>query len=231
MVLVQKEVKKIYIGSTQVRPSWWKPWANTVAYYPLTSITTTTDSQWTYNLTNGGNVVFGTYQWVDCASFNGTSSSMLSNTSLSFPSSPTQTVSVWMYISWTGNVYQTIYHIWTTSRTWKLWSWFYYNTWLSISSWYGWYESIKAWNVNWAWHLLTNVTNWTSSVQYLDGVEYQSFTNSLTNTQTQLRVGWAQSSSSERLTWYLSNLIVENKARTAQEVTDYYNQTKWDYWL
>ena len=29
----------------------------------------------------------------------------------------------------------------------------------------------------------------------------------------------------------ISNFIIEDKERTAQEVSDYFNQTKWDYWI
>ena len=37
---------------------------------------------------------------------------------------------------------------------------------------------------------------------------------------------WANGSN-----WDMSNIIFENKARTAQEVSNYYNITKWKYWL
>lgn len=220
------ELNNAYIGEV------WTPWSNTIAYYPLTSSTTTTDQKWTYNLTNAWNVVFWTYQWVSCAYFNWTTTSQLYNTSLSFAARPTQTVLVWMYISWTStSVYQTIYHTWITSKTGKLGSWFKYWTWLCIGSWYWWYESIKSWNINGSWHLLVNVTNWTSSTQYLDWALYQSLTNSLSDTQTWLYIWWAQQSSSERLSWYESEFIVESKVRTAQEILDYYNKTKSNYWL
>ena len=205
----------------------WQPWVNTVAYYPLTSFFTVNDIVGNYNLTNTWDVSFGTYQWVNCAYFNWTTNSQLYNTSLSFPSYPTQTVLVWMYIDWTGNIYQTIYHIWTTPQNWWLGSWYKQsNTSLSLSSWAVRYESTKAWNLNWSWHLLTNVTNWNSSIQYIDGQQYQTFTNSLSATQTWLYIGWAHNRQSERLTGYESELIIEDKARTSQEISDYFNQTK-----
>lgn len=31
--------------------------------------------------------------------------------------------------------------------------------------------------------------------------------------------------------WYMSNFIIENKVWTSQEIQDYYDQTKWDYWI
>ena len=227
------KVNKIYVGTQQVRPAGWTPGSNTIAYYPLTSSSTIQDKSWNdRNLINTGSVVFWTYQWVNCAYFNWTSNSQLYNTSISFSAYPTQTVLVWMYISWTStSVYQTIYHTWTTAKTGKLGSWFKYWTWICIWSWYWWYESIKSWNINGSWHLLVNVTNWTSSTQYLDWALYQSLTNSLSYTQTWLYIWWAQQSSSERLSWYESEFIVESKVRTAQEIQDYYNNTKSNYWL
>lgn len=214
---------------------WWKPWANTVAYYPLTSFFNVNDIMGNYNLTNRWNVSFGTYQWQDCAYFNWTTNSQLYNTSLSFQAYPEQTVLVRMYTTSTSHVYQILYHIWTAGPNWKLGSWYnyYFNSapTLAISSWSEGYESTKVWDLNWSWHLVANVTNWTSSIQYLDGVLYQSFTNSLSATQTWLYVWGAEGSTAERLTGYESELIIENKARTAQEITDYYNQTKSLYWI
>lgn len=223
------ELKNAYIGYA------WTPWANTVAYYPLTSFTTTNDTKsigTKYNLTNWGDVTFGTYQWVSCAYFNGTSNSKLYNTSVSFSAYPTQTVCFRFYINSTStSVYQILYHIGTSSPNGKLGSWFKYNTWLSISSRDGGYESVKSWNITWAWHLLTNVTSWSSSIQYLDGQLYQTFTNSLSGTQNQLYIGSSQSGTSERLTGYESEFIVEDTAWTATQITEYYNLTKWNYWI
>ena len=227
--------KHYFIYSTS--GGWWQPWVNTLAYYPLTSTTTVNDQAWNYDLTNLWSVTFGINNWVDCWLFDSTTNSKLTNSSLSFSAYPTQTVSVWMYITWTDTSnYQTIYAIWSVARTWKLWSWYHYgsasDSWLALSSFYGGYEVVKntVTIINW-WHLLTNVTNGSSSVQYLDGQLYQNLTNSLSATQTGLVVWWWDSTTIERLGWCLSNLIIEDVARTAQEVSDYYNQTKWDYWI
>jgi hypothetical protein len=45
-----------------------------------------------------------------------------------------------------------------------------------------------------------------------------------------LRLGYA-ATGERKLYWQLSNVIFEDKARTSQEVSDYYDQTKWDYWI
>ena len=209
------------------------PWANTVAYYPLNSTDTTSDMKGTgiaYDLTNVGSVTFWTNQWVDCAAFDGTTNSQLYNSSLSFPAMPSQTVLFRAYITWTATyVYQTLYHIWLTPQTWKLWAWFKYDTWLCIGCWYWGYEAIKPWNINWAWHLIANVADWVVGTQYLDGNQYQIVGLNLSDVQQSIYVWWEQSWTG-RLTGYMSNLIVENKAWTATEILNYYNQTKSNYW-
>lgn len=227
-----KDANTLYIP---YQSTWggWQPWVNTVAYYPLTSSSTVNDlSGNSYTLTNGWNVTFWTQQWVDCATFNWTLASVLTQSSISFNAFPTYTASVWMYITWTSGKYQTIYVIGASGGTWALWSWFRYNTWLCIWSRHPAYESVRRWNINWAWHLLTNVVNWSSSIQYLDWQQYQTLTNSLTDTQTVLSL-WAPNGFhyDDDLTWYLSNFILENVSRSAQEVADYFELTKWAYWI
>jgi hypothetical protein len=45
------EVSAVYVWDTQIYPAGWKPWANTLAYYPLE--TDTKDYSWNNrNLTN-----------------------------------------------------------------------------------------------------------------------------------------------------------------------------------
>ena len=101
-------------------PREWKPWANTIAYYPLTSVSTVNDmSGNNKTLTNYNNVQFWTYNGVDCCYCNGTN--RLWNTSISTSYIwQTSTMSVWMtyitnYSMWIGNAnnypnYQK--HIW-----------------------------------------------------------------------------------------------------------------------
>lgn len=207
----------------------WLPWSNTLAYYPLTSVTTTSDRSWnSYTLTNNA-VTFWVNQWVDCAYFWQNGGTKLVNTSISFSANPTQTVAVRMYIETPQVRYETIYHIGTSTWNWWLGSRYNKNLWLCIWEWDTSYESVKSGDLSNAWHLLVNTTNWNSSIQYIDWVQYQTLTNNLPNAQTWLYIGCSYSDTNHQLTWCLSNLIIENKTRTAQEVADYYNQTKGNY--
>lgn len=226
----------VYIWSNE-----WLPWANTVAYYPLDSTNTTNDMKgsWTaYNLTNNWSVTFWTYNWVSCAYFNWWTWKYLTNASLSFWAYPQQTVSIWFYTTSTDTTkYQVIYNIWTVSQNWLLGSWYKHNTlWISLSSWHSSYEVSQNINLSWWWHLLTNVTNWSVSKQYIDWVFVQTFNNSLSQTQTRICFGntiyWSNTAPDvNQFSWYLSKCIVEDICWSAQEILDYYNQTKSIYWL
>ena len=183
-------------------------------------------------------VVFWEYQGVDCAKFPWTTlNSMLKNTSLSFQARPQQTVALRFYITWTAtDDFQCLYEIWSVNWTWLLWSWYKHSwspNWLSLS-WFTWStEVIKSGNlINW-WHCLMNITNWSSSVQYLDNVLYQSFTNSLTWVQTWIGI-WlplTDNRTSRALKWAISRVVVENIARSETERNNYFNKTKKYFWI
>ena len=93
------KVNKIYVGTQQVRPV-WKPWSNTIAYYPLTSTTTVNDmSGNNRNLTNHS-VSFNTYDWVNCAYFNGSSQYLNQDSVNMWLFSGSLTVSSWIKGTW-----------------------------------------------------------------------------------------------------------------------------------
>ena len=210
----------------------WLPNEHTLAYYPLNSTTTVNDlSGNNKNLTNAWNVTFWTNYWVNCAYFNWTQNGMLVQNNISFNAYPTYTASVRMYIT-TNSAYNTIYVIGSVMETGALWSWYKRGTWLSLSWWSPNWEVIKSWNIDWWWHLLTNVVNWSNAIQYLDWQQYQTLTNLLSGTQTVLCL-WVPANFHQDnvLTWSLSNFILEDKVRTAQDVADYYDKIKSQYWI
>lgn len=219
----------------RIWPDRYVPNSNTVAYYPFTSETTINDMKkdWTlYNLTNEWWVSFWTRNWVDCAYFDWGNSARLYNTALSFPAYPVQTVVERFYIEGTNSNYQVLYEIWWTTKTGLLWSWYNHSIWLALWSRDWSYEVIKSWDITWWRHCLMNITNWNSSVQYLDNVLYQTFTNGLSWTQSWIYFGrnW-NNTSDNKMTWCLSEVIVENKARDETDRTIYYETTKSLYWI
>jgi hypothetical protein len=231
---VKKELKNAYIGEYKG----FVPWVNTLAYYPLE--TDTKDYSWNNrNLTNSW-ITFDGGVWV----FNGNAIWYYTNNSL-WNNLNNFTYSVYVnpssITSWTfgGNVninrvisiiqYGTIP---TYDKTLSLCNssqaqWYnYYNwlkevytTWISINTWcyltYTWDgNTIKIYK---NWVLWQSLACWWSYTWY---------------TQATLCV-WNNTNTQQIQKYYgkISNVIIENKARTAQEVQDYYNQTKSNYWL
>jgi len=228
------KIKKIYQWTNLVRPI-WKPNANTIAYYPLTSSSTVNDmSGNNKTLTNNGWVTFWNYSWVDCAYLNW--SSYLKNTYTDF--NVTQaTINIWIkrtrsateYFAWLrDNSPDTQVSIYGDSSN-KIWIIYYQSSWK-----YNWYTTwiTSAWmnlvlTVNWSWNkmyynwnLLTlSYSNWSSST-WLSSC-----------TSNNITIGSHQWGNSWKLNWYISNVIIEDKVWTADEVLNYYNQTKSNYWL
>ena len=211
-----------------------EPWANTVAYYPLTSTTTVNDmSGNNRNLTNN-NVVFGTYQWVNCWYFNARWSSTwycwLYNSSFypwgsaSFPI----TVNLWFLASWNSTYHnpRLIWPILWAKEPNKVVAWWY-----------------NGWDIDW---LMFNIWERTNAIFVLiDNNHYTVYKNwvlQYENVYTDISVWnskylvvWTREDNWtgywDKWDWWISNLILENKVRTADEVSAYYNQTKWNYWL
>lgn len=207
----------------------WQPWANTVAYYPLDTDFNDASSN-NYNLTNSWWVIT-TLDWVACAYYDGSSHSATATPTFT----GTRTLSCWwnpastsgvMWIIVTGNLYNNNEKWWTQQNSWVLWG----------SEWRTTNQSVNS-NITvttWTWYyVVTTIENWTEAKIYVNGV----LANTLTRNNPIQNSYWLAVGSnfsdlfSEPATWYISNAIIEDKARTAQEVSDYYNLTKWNYWI
>lgn len=236
------KVKKIFLWSEQVWPdSGWKPWANTIAYYPLTTSTTTSDmSGNNRNLTQVDNSTFWTYLWVNCVYVYWNTQS-------------------WFHCLYNRNVNnQTLWNKFTVSfwgsrlnqnnnsiMCWMWWingSWNWYNIYWNSSTVEN--EVLNNWSINkitysktisvWEWYLYTAVyDNWNSKL-YVDWVLWASWNYTVWTINViwvWITFGTQTTGYSYQWNWYLSNYILENKARTAADVVNYYNSTKWNYWL
>lgn len=239
-------VKEVYVGTTKVRPSEWKPWANTVAYRPLNSTTTVNDQSWNnYNLTQTGGS-FGTYNGVNCFYNGGGTTGYFTLTSgAKIPSgNAVRTISLWAYTTSTDYNYQRYFIEYWRHITWN--AVYIANVKPTSSSSYVKYQA-GFWNAEYAqktnqplntWALLTFVYSGSMNL-YVDGelAESKSSSTSINTTAISssypLRImKWATSTSNNyQVRWYISEVIIENKARTADEISAYYNQTKGNYWL
>ena len=221
----------------KIRPEWWQPWANTIAYYPLTSVTTTSDMKgsWTaYDLTNY-NVSFTTYQWVDCWVFYGNTNyeSWLYNQTAPARTSWNYTFLCWFYVGTDTMTYNTRVQ------------WFYgYPCSVYNLGGYYWINNADAWSpraqitntsqwnlwtITWEWSAVKVYLNWSLEYTWTDS----EYSNRFWGTHPWIVIWWSDNpwSSADKFSWWISEVIYENKVRTAQEIADYYNQTKANYWI
>lgn len=227
------KLSKMYIWSTQVRPSWWKPWANTVAYYPLTSTTTTSDESWNgYDLSDyWTTTTFVTKDGVSCAYMDGSTNLLYNSTLTDTFIWQTFTVSYWITdtnqwavtavvdnpYNWWGLYYEP----WIAGGRLR---WEFLNNWTPVRL----MPNVTA--TSW-WHhiLMTHASDGSAAIFY-DWEQKATGNCSLWFGGWQFTIWWVVSIPAY-FVGYFSNVILENKARTAKEVSDYYNLTKWNYWI
>lgn len=196
----------------QVRPSGWTPWTNTIAYYPFEN--NTLDETWhttigSWSLTQDG-------LW-----YRPTSSAVISIAGYN-----AYYVNLWICIkSYTWNTYIGLGND-------QRWCWYYVKHASASLNRYIYVFTNTSYNIGWSayfsptvntWHNISYWYDWTKVIYSIDWV-----TNTLYN--------WAWYNFSNNLfldagDYIVSRYIVENKARTADEILAYYSKTKWNYWL
>lgn len=207
------------------------PWANTVLYFPLTS--DAVDIVNNISLTSSGTTNYTTVWWVTSANF--TRDNCLYNANVSWLPQwdVAKTISLWAYIT-AWFVWWAWIVLYGTDAAWKVfWLSWYSNSndiiltkWWSVSS-----EYTPTRNV-WSNYIFTYSPE-NKRVLYVNGTAVVTWSETAPTEWTKFYIGANIDSELARLgyKWNLSNVILENKERTAQEVSDYYNQTKWDYWV
>ncbi len=212
---------------------WWQPWANTILYYSFNNWNLNDDSG------NGNNWTWvnGTWSFIDVSS--GNKAADMDNTyAISIPVKvPTWdfTYSIYMYMEWNVNkTYQAL--LWVA--TWNsnaihyqystdAWAWL----WILVSLFEA--QSYATWSLlsTQVWHHICLTRSWDDWAIYIDWVSARTFTKAWTPSQTDTWYVWKAYTDNRYFDGYLDEVILEDKARTAQEVADYYNITKSNYWL
>jgi hypothetical protein len=223
------KIQRIYIGTQQVRPK-RHPWANTLLYMPLNWNTTnywTLWWSWTWNWTASYTTLSS---WIQVA--NPWSNAYILTPSLSDTSPLTlQCWMLWHWLvrndsnNWTRNFKQLL--CWWTTNGYPTWNYtnvaYFYN-----GSWY-WTDIEK--DIT-KWQLVTLVY-WNNWIYWY--VNWVNFYSDSSKTSFVAKTQWFyinyDAHSSRYWNWKYSDLIIERKQRTAQEISDYYNQTKANYWL
>lgn len=216
------------------------PWANTIGYYTFDdqNANQITDSSW-----NNKNLtwwVMPTYTLVSWTNYAGTFTNV--NSSNIAPSYSDLWTFDWDYtiLCWvkpTANTasYVNIFHaeewwigLQQISLIWgyNSWQFEYYD---DETGWTTERTTIKTWASLNTWYLVGYTRNWTSVKTYCDWVN----TNSITwnNTANQKTFYLWSSNGWDRFPWQIWECVIENRTRTAEEVLDYYNYTKSNYWI
>lgn len=208
--------------------SWWTPWANTVAYYPLEKDTKDVIS-WN-SLTASWTV---TYEKKFGATRN---SIVLSSVSLTWTQStrPTwnndRTLSIWLaktsstwsdpwIMSYGNNSVNNLYCTLTDGTAIGI-----TNYWNNLGS--------LAWDIGTnTWKLITFVHSSWVTTAYINWVFLKTWSWTFNTTWSNIWVWVSPYSPTYYTSWNFSNFIVENVAWSAQEIADYYDLTKSLYWI
>lgn len=216
-----------YCDAVSVTPSawWWQPWANTVAYYEYNNdLTDSSSNSNNLSLLSGTVTYWIASGWGKYVYFG---NSAWSEHKILSPNIDVSAVTI-MY-RWNPQQVYTSGNPITIACT------------LSDNSLIGaTVRSVDFWATTWftatadTWYHIAIVCEGGIRKFYVDWVYYTQDSYSLTWTQTTkltINNAWDTNDPSFANDNYISKLIIEDKARTAQEISDYYDQTKWDYWI
>lgn len=227
------EVSAVFVWDTQVRPSGWKPWANTIAYRPLEN--DTNDATWTFTTSTSTWITYTTVWWVTSAHGARNCEVIVTPWNIITTSLTGQTISLWYYVATQTTSYRR--YLVTFSSKWYNCSWvclkdgkiqysegvsWYWTSSIIANAWTNviitWDSNARKMYINWT---LVYTWSWSSSPRWnrpnnYDNVQY-------------IMSPWANYN--ESIEWNMKDLIFEKVARTAQEISDYYNQTKSKYGL
>lgn len=221
------KVKKIYQWSNLVRPK-WKPWSNTIAYYKF---------DWNLNDSSGnnrnlswGNVwTFWTASWWWTYAIFNQSAYINKLDSIPFNSN-WYTVSMWYNYN-QNTTSQRIAMDYANGNT-------YFPRLRQDSDgktyiWVSWFNTDYILNSVWAWHNIVITVVGNSITLYIDWISVKTGTSSSINTNYSLILGrdYNQTWTTYTSRNYLGETILESVWWSAQEIADYYNLTKSNYWL
>lgn len=212
----------------------WTPGENTVAYLPLDW---DTSFEWVISwVTSWSDISWETIQWsLKWIKFKWNSNSYLLingapelNTDFTFnlwckldSLSDVILVDRWTSTSTNCNLHYIIRSSWHTADL-----WFYSNdcAWTTALNTWTWYNLCATYNYNTREQKV--YINWT-----LDWSRTWSWNPSFWTWDMSLWWNKVVSNNWNRVNGIMSNFIRENKVRTIDEISSYYNKTKWNYWL
>ena len=209
----------------KIRPEWWTPWADTIVYYPFSS--DYNDHSWNgYNITTTGASSIWINQWVSCLSVNNSKVSASTIDAMT-----TYNEYTWLFYCYRVSDWLTIQF-----NEWGAWGW----NWPSFRSWntneVRWGNDTNTYtqfsssycpmNTRFLWALVVRNGDW---IIYCNNnsTTIKTWVIAPVNNASGFNI-WAVQNDSYA---YVSKLIIEKKARTDQEILDYFDATKANYWI
>lgn len=222
---------------------WWSPWINTYMYFPLTNSSKLADMSWNWrNLTSyRWYVTYWTFAWVDCANL--AQDSLYISSWISLNINNWATFSIWFQETsampydnasliemWTSRSTSSDDVQYTGANINKTWKWSTHGVQIKRNS--EGQGTVTATSYNQRYNVVFVKPNSSSYLLYLNwqAVSSLQWYSETYPTKTTFRI-WRNQAYNRSFNWYISNAIVENKAWSAQDVLDYYNLTKSEYWL
>lgn len=210
----------------------WLPNKNTVAYFPFENDTLDHSWKWTIVTASWTPTKSDIWYWFSWWTYIKTT---LSESSLIW--TLPYTIIMWAkWVSWTTWLtnYSPLYT--TTYYSWWTYSWSEWRLWSSNVFYTSRYWSEQPLTLNWSdstkWNLLVFVLSWNSQDIYQNWQLIWQWTASYRMSASSSFSFPSNSSDSWRNKGTrLSNVIIENTPRTAEQVAWYYNQTKSQYWI
>ena len=238
------KIKKVYLGRKQIYPDWWSPGENTIAYYPLE--TNANDYSWNNYHATTNNVIF-TETW----NLKYAEVSWVSWSNRWYCSIPAvftnQNVGTWDF-----TVSMRVYPVTTSNYPMAFWDsnnnppYYWINIFLNENGKILFrlnrntqkYSTSTYSSLIWSWHhIVYTRIEWTC-IAYIDSIQevtpYTDTTNISQSNWTAYFL-WRQGTlqpQGRNTNWAkFSKIICEKVWWTAQEISNYFNQTKWNYWL
>lgn len=217
------------VTEKQVYPAWWKPNANTLAYYKF---------DWNLNDSsgNGRNL---TNSWAisyssSPMSVNLTSSSYLYRNSFDVFNHD-WTLNVWFNLNARNTDSSGIFFTWQWANN-KAIILCIENTWKPIAAFYNNdYVGSTITQLNQRYNICYVYDYTAKNIKvYINATKDIDWSATYTISDTTAYIWWLKFLSPQSRTafqWKLSQYIIENKQRTSQEIQNYYNNTKSNYWL
>ena len=207
----------------------WKPWANTIAYYPLNWNLNDSSGNWYNSIASWWTLSYPSNKYLQLSSWYSRFQSPLWWWVLTSE----LTISVWEK-DIPYNSENTIFCIWVDgiSGSWwcyrLLWNNWGYKVWTTNGI--TWIETSVYPTTSWIWHHLVAILKPSNYIKiYIDGTLKETKTISYNPRNPWWYMALWQTTTSQSISWYLDEIILENKERTAEKISKYYKSTKWNY--